>query len=542
MSTNFNAAEYKERLKKSTSINDCEIIPVKLKEDDDYVLLSYAHADYKQVYAAIADLYENGVAFWYDNGHGEGLGIPPGYTWPEFVQEKINDNHCRGVIFFMSDSLFVSASIQREIELVLDRKANSTTENSFRYFAVNLTDDKPHQIVQRAIAKKDFSGFSDEMEAMIKWQSTLGNAFSNKQIYLSFSANDHRERLIKSIDLCFNVKAKFKLCRSDDKPLQVIDNSQAVNKKLDDAGIVVKEEHYSNGASYIGGFKGNKKHGKGVYKYANGSVYDGEYKDGKRHGKGTHTYFSGDVYDGEWQKGKKHGKGIYKYSDGSVYDGEWQNGQMHGRGVYKWPDGDVYEGEFKLGKKHGKGIYKYTDGSLYDGEWQNSEEHGIGVFKWPDGDIYEGEWQNGQMHGKGVCKYSDGSVYEGEWQNGEAHGLGVYKYADGSVYDGEWRNDKRHGKGICKYSDGTVYDGEWRNDKEHGVGISKWPNGNIHEGEYRDGKMHGKCVYKYSDGTVYNGSIYSDMDGAPKALGHGVYTFPDGRVRSGTFIDTGFNV
>lgn len=38
-------------------------------------------------------------------------------------------------------------------------------------------------------------------------------------------------------------------------------------------------------------------------------MYVGEYKDDKMHGKGIYTFKDGSIYEGEYLKGEKHGKG-----------------------------------------------------------------------------------------------------------------------------------------------------------------------------------------------------------------------------------------
>jgi len=46
---------------------------------------------------------------------------------------------------------------------------------------------------------------------------------------------------------------------------------------------------YSNGDTYEGGLKEDKKDGKGVYTSPNGQLYDGDWKEDKKSGQGTFT-------------------------------------------------------------------------------------------------------------------------------------------------------------------------------------------------------------------------------------------------------------
>jgi hypothetical protein len=55
---------------------------------------------------------------------------------------------------------------------------------------------------------------------------------------------------------------------------------------------------YDNGDKYLGDYKDDKKHGKGVFTYSDGSKHECDYKDGKRHGKGIYTDHDGTKYEG----------------------------------------------------------------------------------------------------------------------------------------------------------------------------------------------------------------------------------------------------
>lgn len=62
--------------------------------------------------------------------------------------------------------------------------------------------------------------------------------------------------------------------------------------------------------NYVGEYKNNKKHGKGVYEYENGVKYVGQYVDGTKEGPGI--LYNGDEtisYDGLFKNGLPHGIG-----------------------------------------------------------------------------------------------------------------------------------------------------------------------------------------------------------------------------------------
>ena len=50
---------------------------------------------------------------------------------------------------------------------------------------------------------------------------------------------------------------------------------------------------------------------------------------------GVYTWSDGRSYLGEYKDDKKHGYGIYKWNDGRLYLGNWMRGKQHGLGIYK---------------------------------------------------------------------------------------------------------------------------------------------------------------------------------------------------------------
>ena len=49
---------------------------------------------------------------------------------------------------------------------------------------------------------------------------------------------------------------------------------------------------------------------------------------------GKYTYTNGDSYEGEWRNDKKQGRGQYNYTNGDVYIGGWENDFKSGKGRY----------------------------------------------------------------------------------------------------------------------------------------------------------------------------------------------------------------
>ncbi len=193
MREKFNLEQYLERLEKSESILMCEAVPVAdIKENQNYIFISYAHADYKKVYADLAVMYHAGVRFWYDRG------LKAGKNWDSEVKERILSPNCCGVIFFISESLFLSKSANMEIDLVCGE--DGVRKN---YFCVNLSEEQPKGILKTIMRMDDqvLDNAGLDMDRI----GTLARAFSDKQTFLFHFEAEHRTKLLEQIKDQFDV-------------------------------------------------------------------------------------------------------------------------------------------------------------------------------------------------------------------------------------------------------------------------------------------------------------------------------------------------
>jgi hypothetical protein len=70
------------------------------------------------------------------------------------------------------------------------------------------------------------------------------------------------------------------------------------------------------------------------------------------HGVGIYIYTDGVTYEGQYKEDKKTGYGLYYWTDGRKYEGWWYNGKQHGLGIYKDPSkGKVKYGLWEHGKR-----------------------------------------------------------------------------------------------------------------------------------------------------------------------------------------------
>ena len=186
----FNAEEYIKTLESSTLCQTCEKVPLPhIGAEEDFIFISYAHRDYKKVYADLAIMYEAGVRFWYDKG------LCAGKNWDEEVLEKLESPNCIGVIFYMSENLFASPSAFREIKMVhsLSRTEAQAARPPFNHFTVNLTNKLPRKILFDSIGCD--GGRYPGMEEI----GILAQVFPDVETYICFDHPEHKTELIHQI-------------------------------------------------------------------------------------------------------------------------------------------------------------------------------------------------------------------------------------------------------------------------------------------------------------------------------------------------------
>ena len=78
---------------------------------EDFVFISYSHADSDAVFAIIRKLQQQGLNIWYDEG------ITPGAEWSEEVARRILE--CSSFFVFLSENAIKSINVRKEINLAL---------------------------------------------------------------------------------------------------------------------------------------------------------------------------------------------------------------------------------------------------------------------------------------------------------------------------------------------------------------------------------------------------------------------------------------
>jgi len=235
------------------------------------------------------------------------------------------------------------------------------------------------------------------------------------------------------------------------------------------------EFRFQTGATYLGEWKGNMRHGMGKQTWVDGASFTGQWRDNYVSGVGEFQHADGDVFIGEWDNNTARGLGTYYHKGGvTIYSGEWVQDLQHGYGVERWDGGSKYSGQFVWGKKQGYGVYEWPDGCKFHGEWHANSISGLGHYVGRDGREFRGEWKNALIHGRGRYTWPDGKSFEGQYVDDKKQGFGIFRWRDGRRFEGWWSQGKMHGHGVTYRANGDLLKrGTWEmgNSEAHNNGM-----------------------------------------------------------------------
>ena len=163
---------------------------------------------------------------------------------------------------------------------------------------------------------------------------------------------------------------------------------------------------------YEGSAKNGIPWGNGTLTYKSGDIYTGQFENGTQNGLGVLNYGEDDIhkrlkFEGGFKDDKRSGRGKLIFKDGSVYEGFYENDFWQGLGKLNYSSGDYFEGNFIEGKYSGIGTYISKNGEKYIGNWKDDEKNGFGVITFAKSTThtalsYEGDFESDKFHGNGT--------------------------------------------------------------------------------------------------------------------------------------------
>ena len=104
-----------------------------LNPGDKYFFICYSSIDFKSVYCDLIELYKQKVHFMYDRR------LDNDVDWEQQVAEKINNDDCVGVAFYISQNILSGDAVYKEIQIAVDSEKPR--------FRINLEEKAPSKIL-----------------------------------------------------------------------------------------------------------------------------------------------------------------------------------------------------------------------------------------------------------------------------------------------------------------------------------------------------------------------------------------------------------
>ncbi|KAH3758720.1 2-isopropylmalate synthase [Pelomyxa schiedti] len=160
-------------------------------------------------------------------------------------------------------------------------------------------------------------------------------------------------------------------------------NNHNINNSNDNANGVVRME-----TVYEGEWDRDKWHGRGTWRSpVTGDIYHGMFDHGKRSGSGRMLFGDdngsqggggGGSYVGEWRGDMFHGRGVRLWANGDRYEGQWEWGNENGEGTKTWSrDGSSFTGLWEMGVPK-KGARRWPNGDMFEGTFTCAQPQGNG--------------------------------------------------------------------------------------------------------------------------------------------------------------------
>lgn len=237
----------KDKIKQIENSKDLNGIPIQyLPEviESDYLFISYSHNDYKKVYVDLLLLEECGLKFWYD------LEMAAGTNWEIFAFRHMAPFQCKGVIFYVSESLLKSDSCIKELEYA--KKFNKPI------ITINLPFESDYVYEGESVKGKIFA--ASQMLSIMKVngvnipefeerKTKIEEYFPDKVIYLPFTIGADkrykqiREKLKEIPLLEFNERKTHIIRLNDSNVLEVTKNDLIGDEQGE---LIVTKSLFSN--------------------------------------------------------------------------------------------------------------------------------------------------------------------------------------------------------------------------------------------------------------------------------------------------------
>lgn len=123
--------------------------------EQDFIFISYCHADKDVVYSDLIRMNRYNARFWYDEN------VYAGDNWLERVTAIINSKHCRGVLFYLSPNSFYSLPMLQEVEIAKKKlQRMNPADPVFKIASINIGRKSAFETLKTLnVSEELFRGF-----------------------------------------------------------------------------------------------------------------------------------------------------------------------------------------------------------------------------------------------------------------------------------------------------------------------------------------------------------------------------------------------
>ena len=201
-----------------------------VRDDDKYVFISYSHVDFEIVFEDLNSLFDAGLNYWYDHD------LAAGKEWDTEVESVVRDDNCLGIIFFMTENLFLSKAVQKEINIYRELKE---TKKEFFFFCISPGCLKVNELIRRIYSRMPENTDPNSIFPLDRLECII-TTFKDETIFIGREEGKKSTNHIKEV--VWNLEKKKGLFANDESFL-----SSLVSKKILSN---VNGIHYFNFGSY----------------------------------------------------------------------------------------------------------------------------------------------------------------------------------------------------------------------------------------------------------------------------------------------------
>lgn len=178
--------------------------------NNDFIFVSYSHANKDTVYEDLWELYNSGVPIRYDDH------LKSGKAWTESVENDIKNENCKLVVFFLSKDAIISEAVQTEVGIV--EKLNKN------YIYVKMFEEQIDHVYIQCMYDNTLS---------LNECTLLRKFFNDSIVYVDYNLSNHVDELLSHL-IKYNIKISAKVVNEhrDFRKILILAKNSSFSKSI----------------------------------------------------------------------------------------------------------------------------------------------------------------------------------------------------------------------------------------------------------------------------------------------------------------------